>query len=229
MASSTGSPARAPDPLDGPGDRRDPAKEREGDRRRVRWRDFRREYPGFVFALLLALLAMLALDGFLLYKRRAYTAEVDRLREAMTDTERQRADAIIQAERDKARIALELVKRQAKLEMTLHLAVVIDSGRIYLEREGAALRDMAALFGPETGITPGTDSLPVVIPRGQRTVARVETNRIVLDGGSVIEAAHTDVASADTTSIPAGNVRIGLTDMKAIMPNLTPGMRVYFY
>lgn len=229
MASSTGSPARAPDPLDGPGDRRDPAKEREGDRRRVRWRDFRREYPGFVFALLLALLAMLALDGFLLYKRRAYTAEVDRLREAMTDTERQRADAIIQAERDKARIALELVKRQARLEMTLHLAVAIDSGRIYLEREGAALRDMAALFGPETGITPGTDSLPVVIPRGQRTVARVETNRIVLDGGSVIEAAHTDVASADTTSIPAGNVRIGLTDMKAIMPNLTPGMRVYFY
>lgn len=229
MASSTGSPARAPDPLDGPGDRRDPAKEREGDRRRVRWRDFRREYPGFVFALLLALLAMLALDGFLLYKRRAYTAEVDRLREAMTDTERQRADAIIQAERDKARIALELVKRQARLEMTLHLAVAIDSGRIYLEREGAALRDMAALFGPETGITPGTDSLPVVIPRGQRTVARVETNRIVLDGGSVIEAARTDVASADTTSIPAGNVRIGLTDMKAIMPNLTPGMRVYFY
>ena len=229
MASSTGSPARAPDPLDGPGDRRDPAKEREGDRRRVRWRDFRREYPGFVFALLLALLAMLALDGFLLYQRRAYTAEVDRLREAMTDTERQRADAIIQAERDKARIALELVKRQARLEMTLHLAVAIDSGRIYLEREGAALRDMAALFGPETGITPGTDSLPVVIPRGQRTVARVETNRIVLDGGSVIEAAHTDVASADTTSIPAGNVRIGLTDMKAIMPNLTPGMRVYFY
>lgn len=229
MASSTGFPARAPDPLDGPGDRRDPAKEREGDRRRVRWRDFRREYPGFVFALLLALLAMLALDGFLLYKRRAYTAEVDRLREAMTDTERQRADAIIQAERDKARIALELVKRQARLEMTLHLAVAIDSGRIYLEREGAALRDMAALFGPETGITPGTDSLPVVIPRGQRTVARVETNRIVLDGGSVIEAAHTDVASADTTSIPAGNVRIGLTDMKAIMPNLTPGMRVYFY
>jgi hypothetical protein len=229
MASSTGSPPRAPDPLDGPGDRRDPAKEREGDRRRVRWRDFRREYPGFVFALLLALLAMLALDGFLLYKRRAYTAEVDRLREAMTDTERQRADAIIQAERDKARIALELVKRQAKLEMTLHLAVAIDSGRIYLEREGAALRDMAALFGPETGITPGTDSLPVVIPRGQRTVARVETNRIVLDGGSAIEAAHTDVASADTTPIPAGNVRIGLADMKAIMPNLTPGMRVYFY
>ena len=45
------------DPLDGPGDRRDPAKGRKGDRRRVGWRDFRRAYPGFVFTLIIALIA----------------------------------------------------------------------------------------------------------------------------------------------------------------------------
>lgn len=232
MESSSNTPPAAGDPrdpLDGPGSRRDPAKGREGDRRRESWRDFRRAYPGFVFTLIIALLAMLSLDAYLIYKRNAYTAEVTRLRAAMTDAERARTDAIVQAEEDKARIALELAKRQAKLEKTLHLAVALDSGRIYLEREGAILREMAAQLGPEKGVTPGTDSIPVVIPRGQRTVARVEENRIVLDGGSAIEAAQTDVATADTTPIPAGNVRIGLADMKAIMPNLSRGMRVYFY
>jgi len=147
----------------------------------------------------------------------------------MTDAERAKTDAIVQAEQDKARIALELAKRQAKMEKTLHLAVALDSGRIYLEREGLVLREMAALFGPEKGVTPGSDSLPVVIPRGQLTVARLDNNKIVLEGGNAIEAATTDVASADTTPISPGNVRIGLTDMKAIQPNLTRGMRVYFY
>jgi hypothetical protein len=179
--------------------------------------------------MIIALLLILSLDAFLVYKRRAYTAEVTRLRGAMTDAERAKTDAIVQAEQDKARIALELAKRQAKMEKLLHLAVALDSGRIYLEREGLVLREMVALFGPEKGTTPGSDSLPVVIPRGQQTVARLEENKIVLEGGNVIEAASTDVASADTTPIPPGNVRIGLTDMKAIMPNLTRGMRVYFY
>jgi len=224
--STGGGPGQPPDEL---GSRRDPAKGREGDRRRGNWRDFRQAYPGFVFTLILALLAILTLDGFLIYKGRAYTEEVTRLRGAMTDAERAKTDAIVKAEEDKARIALELAKRQAKMEKTLHLAVALDSGRIYLEREGAVLREMAALFGPETGVTAGSDSLPAVIPRGQRTVARLDDNRIVLEGGHAIEAASTDVASADSAPIPPGNVRIGLTDMKAIRPNLSPGMRVYFY
>lgn len=229
MESSNSTRGGPGEPLDEPGSRRDPAKGREGDRRRGNWRDFRQAYPGFVFTLILALLAILTLDGFLVYKRRAYTAEVNRLRGAMTEAERARTDAIVQAEQDKARIAIELAKRQAKMEKTLHLGVALDSGRIYLGREGAVLREMAALFGPEVGVTPGSDSLPVVIPRGQRAVVRLDENKIVLEGGSAIEAASTDVASADTSPIPAGNVRIGLTDMKAIRPNLSPGMRVYFY
>jgi hypothetical protein len=219
----------SPDPQDGPGSRRDPALGREGDRRRVKWRDFRRAYPGFVFTMILALLLFLSLDIYLVQKRRAYGAEVDRLRAAMSDAERERTDAIVAAEQDKARIALELAKRQAQMETRLHLAVAIDSGRVYLERDGRILREMAALFGPEKGTTPGSDSVPVVVPRGQQSISKVEENRIVLEGGTAIEAAETDVASADTRPIPPGAVRIGRVDMKAILPNLSPGMRVYFY
>jgi hypothetical protein len=224
--SSTG---KSHDPQDGPGDRRDPSQGREGDRRRIGWREFRHAYPGFVFTMIIALLLFLSLDVYLIQKRRAYSAEVARLRSAMTDAERARTDAIVEAEHDKARIALELARRQAKMEKSLHLAVAVDSGRIYLEREGAILREMAAQFGPEKGTTPGSDSVPVVVPRGQQAVARVEENRILLEGGTAIEAAATDVATADITPILPGNVRIGRIDMKAILPNLSPGMRVYFY
>jgi hypothetical protein len=217
------------DPLDGPGDRRDPSKERGGDRRRVSWRDFRRAYPGFVFTLILALVLILALDGYLIYKRRAFTAEVDRLRASMTDAERAKTDAIVAAEQNKARIALELMKRQARMQNALHLAVAVDSGRVYLEREGNVLRTMAARFGPEKGTTAGSDSVPVVIPRGEMKVARIDDTRIVLESGNAIEASSTDVASADTSPIAPGNVRIGKADLDAIKPNLTPGMRVYFY
>src|SRR6476619_5574950 len=106
---------RAPKHVDdGPGDRRDPAGGRTHDRRRGGWTDFRRAYPGFVFTLVFALLVMLALDGFLLLKRRAYESEVARLRANMTETERAKTDAIGAAEESKTRIALELARRQAK-------------------------------------------------------------------------------------------------------------------
>lgn len=216
-----------PDIDDETGDRRDPSGGRTGDRRRGGWRDFRRAYPGFVFTLLIALMAMVAIDGYLIMKRRAYEAEVARLRGSMSETERAKTDAIVAAEGNKARIAIELARLQAKLEKKLHLSVAIDSGKIYLEREGAVLREMAAAFGPET--TSGPDSIPVVIPRGETSVARAGADGITLAGGTVI--APTDAASLaqDSSPIPAGSVRISRTDLKAILPNLDVGMRVYFY
>ena len=93
---------------EGDGSRRDPALGRTGDRRRGGWRDFRRAYPGFVFTLLIALFAMVAIDGFLIYKHRAYESEVARLRSNMSEQERARTDAIVAAEQNKARIAIEL-------------------------------------------------------------------------------------------------------------------------
>jgi hypothetical protein len=212
-----------------PGDRRDPTGDRTHDRRRGGWRDFRSAYPGFVFTLLIGLFAMLALDGFLLLKRRTYAAEVERLRSGMTEQERNRTDAIVASEQNKMRIALELARRQAKLEKALHLSVAVDSGKIYLEREGAVLREMAAAFGPEAMVSNGADSIPVVVPRGERTVAKIDASGITLDGGTVIRPSDAPSLAQDSTAIPPGSVRISRTDLKAIVPNLNPGMRVFFY
>ena len=95
----------------GPETRRSPTRAAEGDRRRGGWRDFRRAYPGFVFVLGIGLLAMLAVDAWLFAKRVKYNHDVADLRSHMSDAEKQRTDAIVQAEENKLRIAIELVKR----------------------------------------------------------------------------------------------------------------------
>ncbi|MEO8194495.1 MAG: hypothetical protein ABI681_11655 [Gemmatimonadales bacterium] len=215
--------AASPDP----GDRRDPEKGRTGDRRRGGWRDFRQSYPGFVFTLLIALFAMLAIDGFLVLKRRTYAAEVARLQSNMTETERAKTAAIVAAEENKARIALELARHQAKIAKALHLSVALDSGKMYLEREGAVLREMAVAFGPET--KEGADSIPLVIPRGETSVAKVSDDGITLAGGTVIEPSDAASPAQDPAPIPPGRVRISRSDLNAIKPNLSLGMRVYFY
>jgi hypothetical protein len=210
----------------GPETRRSPDRAGEGDRRRGTWSDFRQAYPGFVFVLGLGLVAMIAVDAWLVAKRVKYNHDVAQLRSHMTDAEKQRTDFIVQSEENKLRIAIELAKRQAKFAKKLHLNVSIDSSRMYLTREGALLREMPVQFGPERGVSANDSTPPAAIPRGERTVADLSDNKITLDGGAYILSAKT---ANDSTPIPPGSLRIPLEDMKAIMPNLNAGMKVYFY
>ena len=213
----------------GPETRRGPDRSEEGDRRRGMWKDFRRAYPGFVFVLGLALVAMIAVDAWLIAKRVKYNHDVQELREHMTQAERDRTDAIVQTEENKLRLAIELVKRQSKFDKRLHLNVSVDSARMYLTREGALLREMAVQFGPERAPSESSDAPPAAIPRGERTVASLSDGRITLDGGAYILSSNTPVLTNDSTPIPPGSLRIGREDMQAIRPNLNAGMKVYFY
>jgi hypothetical protein len=213
----------------GPETRRSAERASEGDRRRGGWRDFRRAYPGFVFVLGLGLVAMVAVDGWLFVKRVKYNHDVAQLRSHMTEAERQRTDAIVQSEQNKLRIAIELAKRQAKFDKRLHLNVSIDSSRMYLTREGALLREMPVQFGPERAAAESSATPPAAIPRGERTIANLSDTKITLDGGvAILSSSATDLTS-DTSAVPPGSLRITLDDMKAIMPNLSAGMKVYFY
>lgn len=213
----------------GPVTRRSPTRAAEGDRRRGRWSDFRRAYPGFVFVLGLALVSMIAVDAWLIAKRVKYNHDVKQLREHMTQAERDRTDAIVQTEENKLRLAIELAKRQAKFDKRLHLNVAIDSARMYLTREGALLREMPVQFGPERAPSESSDAPPAAIPRGERTVADLSDGRITLDGGVYILSSNTPALANDSTPIPPGSLRIGREDMRAIRPNLNAGMKVYFY
>lgn len=230
------------------------------ERRRQSWREFRLAYPGIISVLLVLLMSMLAIDGWLIYQRVRYSRETTRLRTGMTDQERRKADMVVAAEENRMRVTLELMRRQANLDKDLHLSVAVDSGVMYLEREGALLREMPVDVGPEKSVGAAADTLKIVAPRGSRTVERVLTVKdkwevpkwvyvdrgmpvpedraiagalgagaIVLSGGAVIYSHPTGGPLSDSSYVLPGAIRARTQDLRAIAPNLSPGMTVYLY
>jgi hypothetical protein len=143
------------------------------DRRRPGWREFRRSYPGILVTMTIALVAFLAIDVWLLRKRIRYRNEIERLRQEMTGLERSRTDAILARDENRLRLALELIRRQSRIDKDLHLSVTVDSGVMFLEREGAHLREMPIQIGPEKTVGAAPDTVRMVAPRGARTIERI--------------------------------------------------------
>ena len=121
----------------------------------------------------LALVILLAMDAWLLYKRRKYDAEIERLRSGMTDVERRRTDMALKAETNRFQVTLELIRRQAAVDKDLHLSVSVDSSVMYLEQGGAQLRVMPVQLGAEATVGTGPDTVRLAAPRGKRTIERV--------------------------------------------------------
>jgi hypothetical protein len=143
------------------------------ERRRPGWREFRRSYPGILVTMAIALLAFLAIDAWLIRKRIRYRNEIERLRNEMTVLERNRTDAILARDENRLRLALELIRRQARIDKDLHLSVTVDSGVMFLERDGAHLREMPIQIGPERTVGTAPDTVRMVAPRGARTIERI--------------------------------------------------------
>ncbi len=143
------------------------------ERRREGWREFRHAYPGILATMSVALLVMLVASGLLLYKRITYQREIERLRAGMTDVERKRTDMLMESTENRFQVMVELIRRQALGDKELHLAVAVDSGIMRLQREGALLRDMRVVFGPEKVVGAAPDTVHMAIPRGTRTVEKI--------------------------------------------------------
>ena len=139
-------------------------------------RPVRRQSVGRKAIIVLIVLA-LAADVVLVTRYLRYQEETARLRAGMTKAQRDRADAVVAAEKHRMRVEFELIRRQARGDRQLHLSVNVDSGRMVLERDGVVLREMNVRLGPER--VPGTkgDSAILVSALGQRTVERVLTER----------------------------------------------------
>lgn len=222
----------------------------------------RRGALALVVICAILLLAMAACDVFVVGRRRRYEAEIARLRASMSQLERERADALVAGERNRLLVAIEMVRRQTRIEPALHLSVALDSGAMYLERDGAVLRNMPVEIGPERRIGVAPDTVPLAAPRGVRTIVAVlsdstaweipewvyvdrgvavpptEARRlpgalgpsaVVLDGGAVIYSLPPAGPLGDSTYVMPGAVRARADDLRAIAPNLSAGMRVYFY
>jgi hypothetical protein len=241
-----------------PGRRKDAARART-DRRRMGWREFRRSYPGLVVTMGLAVVLFLALDALLVVRYQRYQRETEQLRASMSDVERKRTDAILSQNENRLKVMVELFKRQAKVDPTLHLSVSLDSSVMYLEREGALLREMPITVGPEKRVGTPPDTVHIAAPRGKRTVERLlgakdawdvpawvyadrglalGASRLVgalgpaaiqLDGGTVIYSLPSVGPLNDSTYVLPGAIRVRASDLQAIAANLRPGVAVYFY
>lgn len=73
------------------------------------------------------------------------------------------------------------------------------------------------------------DTVRIAAPRGMRTVAALDAWTVTLDGGTTIYAKPGSDSLDDSAGVTAGNVRARATDLQAILPNLKPGLSVYFY
>jgi hypothetical protein len=135
--------------------------------------DFRRKHPAFTAAVAVIIVGLLAIDGWVLYKRLAYEKEVARLRAGMSDFERRRSDAVTNTNEKRLAMMMELLRRQAKIDKEIHLAVAVDSSKMYLERDGALLREMGVEVAPGKRLGSGKDTLHMAAPRGTRTVERI--------------------------------------------------------
>lgn len=210
------------------------AEARGTERRRKGWHSFRTAYPTFLRFAAVLFLILVAGDIWLAYRRSQYNAEIDHLRAGMTDAERKKSDIVVASEQDKLRMALELAKRQARVDPHLHLAVAVDSGVMYLVRDGVTLRVMRVALAPARIPAPGAtgkgkaagDTSAATLPLGERTVQQVVSGAepaLVLNGDARI------YAGSDSGAVAAGNVRANDADLQAILPNVSAGMPVYFY
>lgn len=239
--------------------RRKDAERPRTDRRRVGWREFRRSYPGILATMSLAVLLLVAVDAWMIARYRRYQRETARLRASMSAVERKRTDALLAQNENRLKVMVELFKRQAKVDPKLHLSVSLDSGVMYLERDGALLRAMPITIGPEKRVGTPPDTVHIAAPRGKRTVERVlgESDvwdvprwvyadrgiptaegpmkgalgpaAIALDGGTVIYSLPSVGPLNDSSYVLPGAIRVRASELKAIAPNLGPGVSVYFY
>jgi hypothetical protein len=230
------------------------------ERRRTRWSDFRDAYPRIVTAMAFGLAALLALDAFLLYKAWEYRRQVRQDRQAMTATERERADALTASEGNRAELAQALVRQQAVKDTGLNLSVTLEEGTMDLQREGAQLRGMRVRIGPEVTVGQPPGARKITPPLGRRQVAAVVDGSyawevpewvwaqrgqppaagrrvrgalgeiaVLLDDGTVIYSPPRDGPLADESYVLPGGVRADADDLKAIRPNLSAGVPVYFH
>jgi hypothetical protein len=139
----------------------------------MNFRQYARYHRSFLIFLALVVVAALAIDAFVLYKRAAYAREVDRLRSGMSQLERERTDLALEDQEKRLRVMLALIRRQAKLDRRIHLAVSLDSARMYLGREGAVLREIDIEIGPERLVGVAPDTVMLAHPRGERSVQKV--------------------------------------------------------
>ena len=163
-----------------------------------------------------------AASAVLLQQRHVLLVETTRLQKAHDSLTVAAADARLQQEVDGIRLALERSRQRATGKTEPHLAVAITDGLLTLERGDIVLR--SALVTAD-------------VTRGVRRIARVDGAGIVLDDSTRIYGETAAVPGTPGTPgappvpppVPPNSVRLSRSDFEAVLPNVRPGLTVYFF
>lgn len=139
----------------------------------IRFRDFRQQYPRFLPAVLLILGVLIAVDALLMNRRRNYDEQINGFRGGMTDIQRQRGTTLEDTRQEQQKLMLQIVRRQAKGAIALHLSFDVDSAEMTLMQDGAVLRSIKVELGAERRLSRLRGGETTGIPRGADSVVRV--------------------------------------------------------
>jgi hypothetical protein len=225
----------------------------------IKFRDFRQQYPGFLPGVLLIFSVLVAIDLLLVERQRNYDHEIETLRSSMNESQKQRGDALADSRGAQEKVKLELVRREAKFANPLHLSLDVDSAQLALIQEGATLRRFPVRLGVSRSVQRGdtsTSGVPrgpfvvervlgpadawavpkwvytdrrLAVPADTMVVGALGPVAILLEGGAVIYSQPATGPLRDTAYVLPGAVRANADDLRAVVPNLTPGTPVYIY
>jgi hypothetical protein len=161
--------------------------------------------------LVVLALALAVASAALLEHRRAMRDDLAELTAARRGLVETTSNTRLSTEVDRGRLPLERARSIPAGSAEPHLALQLSDGLLTLERGDVVLRKAQVVAD---------------VPRGVRAVERVEPGVVVLSGGIELRPART---GADSTAPPVGVVRVPRADFTAILPNLRPGLRAYFF
>jgi hypothetical protein len=160
---------------------------------------------------LIAFACVLGVGSVVLFgHRREVRQEIGTMVAARADAVDGTADAILLAEVDRVRLALEQARGEPARDAEAHLALSLSDGVMTLERGDIVFR---------------TTTVTGEVPRGVHTVEAVEERRIVLSDGIALRPSM----AADSSAPPSRELRIPSADFHAIRPNLKPGQSAFFF
>jgi hypothetical protein len=240
-------------------ERERPGDEDQAGRRRHRWSEFRDAYPRIVAGMAIFIGVLLVADAVFTWRWLRYRRETREMRASLNAAERGRLDLLLEATGQRAQLMMEVARREARGADQLNLAVSLDDGVMYLQRQGARLREMKVRIGPEATVGEAPGAIKIAAPRGKRTVVRMLSGAYEYElpawvwtqrgmqppsnrraGGALGPVAIVLSGGVVIYSEPApsplepghplpGAVLADRNDLDAILENVKPGMPVYFH
>jgi hypothetical protein len=141
----------------------------------------RSSHPIFFWGVLTLVLLLFSATAVVASRIPQYRGEAAMLDQAMSETERETRDRILQSEARRSELAFALLQRELRLkalqERQIHLALSTEDSTLALRHGGATLREVRVQIGPDSVVTaPDGRTWRLVSALGERHLKAKETS-----------------------------------------------------